>query len=170
MLHLMMLRESLKARLAAHEEGQGMVEYGLIIAAVAIAVIIAIFALGPKIASMFSTAGASLSSDRNKKANFATVSPREVLGRVVALPIETWNYLSQGPSVRHIGPMAQDFHQAFGVGEDDTHINMVDANGVALAAIQGLYQLVQEQELQLTVLEARLAALEAAETRQTVAA
>ena len=98
---------------------------------------------------MFNSAGASLSSDRNKKANFATVNAREVLGRVVSLPIETWNYLSQGPSVRHIGPMAQDFHTAFGVGEDDTHINMVDANGVALAAIQGLYHLVQEQEMQL---------------------
>ncbi len=169
MVHLMLLRESLKARLAAREEGQGMVEYGLIIAAVAIAVIIAIFALGPKIASMFSTAGASLSSDRNKKANFAAVNAREVLARVVSLPIETWNYLSQGPSVRHIGPMAQDFHRAFGVGEDDTHINMVDANGVALAAIQGLYQLVQEQELQLTVLEARLAALEARERELTLA-
>ena len=46
--------------LAVPEEGQGMVDYGLIIAAVAIAVIIAIFALGPKIASMFSQAGASL--------------------------------------------------------------------------------------------------------------
>ncbi|HLH23008.1 MAG TPA: tail fiber domain-containing protein [Chloroflexota bacterium] len=169
MLHLMMLRESLRARLAAHEEGQGMVEYGLIIAAVAIAVIIAIFALGPKIASMFSSAGASLSSDRNKKANFAAVNAREVLARVVSLPIETWNYLSQGPAVRHIGPMAQDFHKAFGVGEDDTHINMVDANGVALAAIQGLYQLVQEQEMQLTVLEARLAALEARERELTLA-
>ena len=166
MLHLMMLRESLRARLAAREEGQGMVEYGLIIAAVAIAVIIAIFALGPKIASMFSTAGASLSSDRNKKANFAAVNGREVLARVVALPVQTWNYLSQGPSVRHIGPMAQDFQAAFGVGEDDTHINMVDASGVALAAIQGLYQLVQEQEMQLTVLEARLAALEAERARE----
>jgi Flp pilus assembly pilin Flp len=169
MLQLMLLRDSLKARLADREEGQGMVEYGLIIAAVAIAVIIAIFALGPKIASMFSSAGSSLSSDRNKKANFATVNAREVLGRVVSLPIETWNYLSQGPSVRHIGPMAQDFHTAFGVGEDDTHINMVDANGVALAAIQGLYHLVQEQEMQLTVLEARLAALEARERELTLA-
>ena len=169
MLHLMALMASLQARLEDRERGQGMVEYGLIIAAVAIAVIIAIFALGPKIASMFSTAGASLSSDRAKKANFAAVNPREVLARVVSLPIETWNYLSQGPSVRHIGPMAQDFHRAFGVGEDDTHINMVDANGVALAAIQGLYQLVQEQELQLTVLEARLAALEARERELTLA-
>jgi Flp pilus assembly pilin Flp len=170
MSQLQALAASIKTRLAAHEEGQGMLEYGLIIVAVAIAVIVAIFALGPKIATLFSTAGASLSSDRNKKANFAAVNAREALGRVVALPIATWNYLSQGPSVRHIGPMAQDFHTAFGVGEDDTHINMVDANGVALAAIQGLYQLVQEQELQLTVLEARLAALEAAEARQTVAA
>ncbi len=48
-------------RRPSREAGQGMVEYGIIIAAVAIAVIIALFALGPKIASMFSTAGASLS-------------------------------------------------------------------------------------------------------------
>src|SRR4051794_11065406 len=155
MLQLMMLRDSLKARLAEREEGQGMVEYGLIIAAVAIAVIIAVFALGPKIASMFSQAGQSISSDRNKKANFAAVNSREVLARVATLPITTWNYLSEGPSVRHIGPMAQDFAAAFGVGDDDTRINMVDAMGVALAAIQGLYQLVQEQEIQLATLEAR---------------
>jgi Flp pilus assembly pilin Flp len=160
MSRLEVVRACLAARLARREAGQGMVEYGLIIAAIAIAVIIAIFALGPKIASMFSTAGASLSSDRNKKANFAAVNVREVLARVVALPIETWNYLSQGPSVRHIGPMAQDFRASFGVGEDDTHINLVDANGVALAAIQGLYQLVQEQAAVITLLEIRLAALE----------
>ncbi len=60
MLHLMMLQARLRARLAAREEGQGMVEYGLIIAAVAIAVIVALFALGPKIGSMFSETAASL--------------------------------------------------------------------------------------------------------------
>src|SRR5215216_1770278 len=121
MLHLMMLQASLKARLVSREEGQGMVEYGLIIAAVAIAVIIAIFALGPKIASMFETAGSSLSSDRRKKTGFAVVDTTEVLERVAELPITTWSYLSQDPAVRHIGPMAQDFHAAFEVGEDDTH-------------------------------------------------
>ena len=42
------------------EHGQGMVEYGLIIAAVAIAVIVALFALGPKIGSLFSRTSASL--------------------------------------------------------------------------------------------------------------
>ena len=85
MYQLMALQASLRARLAAREEGQGMVEYGLIIAAVAIAVIIAIFALGPKIASMFQTAGASLSSDRTRKANLAAVDAREVLAKVAAL-------------------------------------------------------------------------------------
>ena len=40
--------------------GQGMVEYGLIVAAIAIAVIVALFALGPKIASMFSAVASSL--------------------------------------------------------------------------------------------------------------
>jgi trimeric autotransporter adhesin len=34
--------------------------------------------------------------------------------------------------------MAQDFHAAFGVGPDERHITTVDADGVALAAIQGL--------------------------------
>ena len=60
MLQLMALLASLQAGLADRERGQGMVEYGLIIAAIAIAVIIALFALGPKIGSMFSETAASL--------------------------------------------------------------------------------------------------------------
>jgi Flp pilus assembly pilin Flp len=159
--------DRLRARFTPDAPGQGLMEYGLIISVVSIAAVVLIMAMGPRVASMFSTAGTSaFPSDRRRKANFAAVNGREVLARVVALPIQTWNYLSQGPSVRHIGPMAQDFQAAFGVGEDDTHINMVDASGVALAAIQGLYQLVQEQEMQLTVLEARLAALEAERARE----
>jgi Flp pilus assembly pilin Flp len=161
MTQLQTLLASVLARPAGRDAGQGMVEYGLIIAAVAIAVIIALFALGPKIASMFSQAGASLSSDRTKKANLAPVDTREILAKVVSLPITTWNYISQGPEVRHIGPMAQDFHKAFGVGSDDTHIDVVDAIGVSLAAIQGLHQIVQEQSARIAALEARIAALEA---------
>ena len=37
-----------------------------------------------------------------------------------------------------MGPMAQDFREAFGLGTDDKTITQVDANGVTLAAIQGL--------------------------------
>ena len=56
--------------------------------------------------------------------------------------------------------MAQDFHTAFGLGESDRHISAVDADGVALAAIQGLYKLVQEKDAQLTVQQQQIAALE----------
>jgi len=106
--------------------------------------------------------GLECASDRNIKDNFAEVDPSDILARLSAIPIETWNYKSQDPSVRHIGPMAQDFYAAFGVGEDDRHINTVDASGVALAAIQRLYQMVQEKDVQIAELEARLEVLEQA--------
>ena len=57
-----------------------------------------------------------------------------------------WNYKSQDAKVRHIGPMAQDFAAAFGIGEDDTHISSVDADGVALASIKALHELVVSQQ------------------------
>jgi len=41
--------------------------------------------------------------------------------------------------VRHVGPMAQDFYVAFGVGADDKHITSIDEDGVALAAIKALH-------------------------------
>jgi hypothetical protein len=84
-------------------------------------------------------------SDRAVKDNVRPVDGRDVLEKVAALPLNTWNYKSQDASIRHIGPMAQDFHAAFGVGEDERHITTVDADGVALAAIQGLNQKLQQE-------------------------
>ena len=78
----------------------------------------------------------NITSDRNAKEQFQPVNGREVLEKVSALPISEWQYKTQAG--RHIGPMAQDFHAAFGTGQDDRHITTVDADGVALAAIQGL--------------------------------
>ncbi len=100
-----------------------------------------------------------LASDRNLKANLETVDPLTVLNDVVSLPISTWNYIAQGDSIRHIGPMAQDFHAAFGLGEDDRHISAVDSDGVALAAIQGLYQVVQDKDAQIAALQTENAEL-----------
>lgn len=54
------------------------------------------------------------------------------------LRLARWNYTSDDPASRHIGPMAQDFAAIFGVGTDDRHIHPLDGQGVALAAIQGL--------------------------------
>jgi hypothetical protein len=104
-------------------------------------------------------------SDRNLKANIDAVDVGAILDALVAIPIATWNYTSQAESIRHIGPMAQDFMSAFGVGEDERHITTVDADGVALAAIQGLNaKLEAENAAQRSViarLEARLDAVEA---------
>jgi hypothetical protein len=88
-------------------------------------------------------------SDRNAKENFAALNYREVLDNLDAVPVTSWNLKSQPDSVRHIGPMAQDFHAAFGVGEDDRHISTSDADGVAFAAIKGLHELVKEQQRQM---------------------
>ena len=88
--------------------------------------------------------GSQLLSDRNAKRNFAAVNPREVLERVAGLPIQTWSYKDDSAGVRHLGPMAQDFRAAFGLGPDDKHISVGDVEGVALASIQALYQRQQE--------------------------
>jgi hypothetical protein len=107
-------------------------------------------------------------SDRNAKENFAAVDGRALLDRLAGVPVTTWNYKSQDAAIRHMGPVAQDFYAAFGVGEDDKHIATIDADGVALAASQALYALAQEQagriaalQAQNAALESRLAALEA---------
>jgi hypothetical protein len=106
-------------------------------------------------------------SDREMKDNLSKVNDIEILEALVALPLAEWNYISQDSAIRHIGPMAQDFQATFGLGEDPRYISIVDANGVALASIQGLYQLVQEkdstiasQQQQITDLETRLTVLE----------
>src|SRR5204862_6982924 len=98
--------------------------------------------------------------DRSLKAKFAAGNGNDIVQRRVALPVSTWNYQAQDASIRHLGPMAQDFQAAFGLGEDDTTISTVDEQGVALAAIQGLYATVQEKDAQIASQDARLAALE----------
>jgi hypothetical protein len=95
-------------------------------------------------------------SDREGKTHFAPIDERAILERLATVPVQAWSYVAQDPSIRHIGPVAQDFAAAFEVGEDDRHINTVDADGMALAAIQGLYARVQEQETRLAQQEERL--------------
>jgi hypothetical protein len=79
----------------------------------------------------------SSASDRNMKTDIVPLDDAEVLDRVGRLPVSRWSYISEH-GVRHVGPMAQDFYAAFGVGEDDRHITSIDEDGVALAAIKAL--------------------------------
>lgn len=84
-------------------------------------------------------------SDRNAKTNFQPVNPRHILDQLEQLPILYWNYHAQSPTTRHLGPVAQDFHDAFQLGSDTRRLATVDVDGVALAAIQGLNQKLQEE-------------------------
>ncbi len=108
----------------------------------------------------------SFSSDRNLKENFQPVDAEDVLEKVSRLPVAEWNF--KGYPLKHIGPMAQDFHALFPLGGSETMIDSGDLQGVALAAIQGLHESLREKgeeistlKKQNATLEARLAVLEA---------
>jgi trimeric autotransporter adhesin len=78
-------------------------------------------------------------SDRSRKEHFLAVDGEDILARIRSLPVTTWRYTSEEDrTVRHIGPMAQDWHRAFGFSGDDRTINMGDFDGVNLAAVQAL--------------------------------
>jgi hypothetical protein len=112
-------------------------------------------------------------SDRAAKADFSTINQQDILAAVVELPISEWHYQGQAESIRHLGPVSQDFYAAFGLGDDEHFISTVDADGVALAAIQGMNTLLQEQDAliqdqrdRLVAIEARLTDLEQMNTGQ----
>jgi len=102
-------------------------------------------------------------SDRNVKTGIAGIDAGRILDGVLAMPVSSWQYVTQEAGVRHIGPMAQDFFAAFHVGEDDRHIAEVDEGGVALAAIQGLNRKLETENAslrgELAALNARVDAL-----------
>jgi len=98
-------------------------------------------------------------SDKNSKENFTKVDGAEILEKIENLPITEWNYKSQGDDVRHIGPTAQDFQSAFGVGSDDKSISTVDPSGIALAAIKELYKQLKNKDAELKELKEEISKL-----------
>jgi FtsZ-binding cell division protein ZapB len=100
-------------------------------------------------------------SDRHKKENFQSINPESVLQKIARLPISEWNYKAQDRSNRHLGPMAQDFYEAFKLGGigNDTTITTTDIDGVNMVAIQALYQRTEElkaKTLEINQLKAEL--------------
>jgi len=102
-----------------------------------------------------------LRSDRNLKEAFESIDQENVLQRLAAIPVASWRYKTEPAEVRHVGPMAQDFRAAFGLGDSDVRIAAVDANGVAVAALQALYRQVQSLREESATLQRELAHLRA---------
>ncbi len=118
----------------------------------------------------------SCSSSRTIKENFFKVSGEDILKRIRRLPMTTWNYIGEGASARHIGPVAEDFYSVFKFGTSDKSIPVQDLAGVSLVGVQALEerttklqeentrlrQQVEAQQQQLLALAERLNRLEQA--------
>lgn len=77
-------------------------------------------------------------SDKNKKENYTKIDKQKILDKLIVMPIEQWNYTAQEDNITHIGPYAQDFNKAYGLGDGKLSINTIDSDGIALASIQAL--------------------------------
>ena len=97
-----------------------------------------------------------LTSDRNAKTAFRNIDGNQVLEKLRHVPVTSWSYKNR-PDERHVGPMAQDFYAAFGLGNSDKRISMIDAAGIALAAVKALTERLEEKEARIAELEKRLA-------------
>ncbi|MCP3103793.1 tail fiber domain-containing protein [Myxococcus sp. K15C18031901] len=103
-------------------------------------------------------------SDRDVKEDFRPVDREALLRKVAKIPVETWRFKGTEGGVRHLGPVAQDFHEAFGLGSSDRSIGMLDINGVNMAAIQALE--LRTRELAAKTAEVDALKAEMAELRQ----
>jgi len=83
-------------------------------------------------------------SDVNRKHGFKSVDGENILARIDSMNVTTWSYNTEADSIRHMGPTAQDFRKAFGLGDTEKAIATVDADGVSLAAIKALIRRTNE--------------------------
>ena len=109
----------------------------------------------------------SQSSDKNMKTAFRDVSDRDVLSKVVAMPVQTWQFKHDDADLRHLGPTAQDFHAAFGLGENEKTIAPVDGIGVALVAIKALNEELESKAEQIEDLKDEVQTLNETVAAQT---
>jgi hypothetical protein len=101
-----------------------------------------------------------VTSYRASKENFQDLDTGEILQRLASLPVSDWNYKKDTDTVRHIGPVSEDFYEAFGYGEDDQHISPNDLAGVNTAAIQGLFQKLLEKDQEIQDLRSKVSEIE----------
>jgi hypothetical protein len=111
-------------------------------------------------------------SSRTLKENYLTVDGEDVLARIRMMPITTWNMIGGDRTVRHLGPVAEDFYHAFGLGLGETTIGLGDIDGVNLAGVKALEARTAalRQELDARTAEVAQLRAEMAELRATVQA
>lgn len=99
-------------------------------------------------------------SSRALKTGFQAVESELMLSRLMELPVESWSYKAEVGGSRHVGPVAEDFQRIFGLGDGET-ISTTDADGVMMAAIQGLKRELDAKDSEIETLRTELEALKA---------
>jgi len=83
-----------------------------------------------------------------------------ILERLRNLPVYTWQYLADAADTRHAGPMAEDVHGEFGLGESPRTLAPGDVAGLAAAATQSLARELEAKDAELDKLMRKLETLE----------
>ena len=108
---------------------------------------------------VISSAGVSVTSSRSAKTNIKQTSPEQVLEKLADLPIYTWSYTKDKSKSVHIGPMAEEFHQRFGFGDDAKRISSLDTGGLALAGVKALQEELNKRDAEIAELKQTVALL-----------
>jgi hypothetical protein len=98
-------------------------------------------------------------SSKSQKTDFADVAGDDLLSRLHDLPVQTWRYTGEAPTVRHMGPYAEDFRAAFKLGTDSLTIGHIDLGGVSLAAAKALEARTRKLEAALDASTSEVSAL-----------
>lgn len=101
-------------------------------------------------------------SSKFTKENFAPAG--DVLNKLRNIPVTSWNYVSEGQKVRHLGPMAEDFFAQFGLGTGNTSIGVQDLAGVSIAAVKELDEQLQEKQAEIEKLQGEIKTLRSNQT------
>ena len=90
-------------------------------------------------------------SSRANKKHIVGIDEKEILEKINKLELNYWTYNHDNDRVRHLGPMAEEFYQLFGLGSTAKGISSIDTAGVSLAAVKALskkYKTTQDELVQ----------------------
>jgi hypothetical protein len=99
--------------------------------------------------------------------NSTLIDGTELLSKISGISINAHNYANS--TEKHIGPVAEEFVQAFDTGvirdsdgkRDDMYLSSGDVAGVALAGVQELLKIIEQQNVKIKNLEIEMAELKA---------
>lgn len=98
-------------------------------------------------------------STRAAKENYEEVDGEALLERIRAVPLNSWNLIEEPGKPRHMGPFAEDFHAAFGLGSSETSIGHQDIDGVNFGGVKALEVRTRSLQEENRALSAELSAL-----------